>query len=282
MVYSEMMMHKMLISRTGSAAGTRRRFWLLGSIALAGVTLAACDQGESAPASIAGADSGAAAAGAATVPTDLVVLDGAPEGGWGSIREKTAAGGFAMGNPDAPIQLIEYASLTCPVCATFNAEASKPLKEGYVASGQVRFELRNFAVNAPDITAAMLTRCETPARFFALTDMFMKRQRDWIGLYQSIDEAEAQKLASAAPEAQLLGLAQLAGLDDWVKAMGIPPSRFAGCITSAAADELARLRQIGQQEGEVEGTPSFTINGEKISAFTWSGVKSALDTQVQR
>ena len=79
----------------------------------------------------------------AAEPADVA----APEGQrWSEVVRRTQAGGYLMGNPQAPVKVIEYASLTCNHCAHFAAEGEGPLKADYVDSGRVSFEFRNYTL----------------------------------------------------------------------------------------------------------------------------------------
>ena len=83
-----------------------------------------------------------------------------------------------MGNPDAPVKLVEYASLTCPHCARISpTKATAALRDTYVRSGQVSWEFRHFLLNAPDLALSLLARCQPPAAFFAHDRADLSRSR---------------------------------------------------------------------------------------------------------
>ncbi|MFV0643439.1 MAG: thioredoxin domain-containing protein, partial [Sphingomonadaceae bacterium] len=81
---------------------------------------------------------------------------------WADKVVETPEGGYAMGNPDAPIKLVEYASTSCNHCADFSADSSAPLRDSYIASGRVSYELRNQVHDPIDLTFAVLSRCAGP------------------------------------------------------------------------------------------------------------------------
>ena len=83
---------------------------------------------------------------------------------WVDTASDTALGGVVIGNPDAPVKLVEYASHTCPHCALFAAEATGPLRDKYIASGVVSYGIRNQIHDPVDLDVAMLARCNGPAR----------------------------------------------------------------------------------------------------------------------
>ena len=96
---------------------------------------------------------------------------------WVAMIEKTPEGGYRMGNPNARVQLVEFASLTCPHCADFTKEAGPVLKRDYIAKGLVSYELRTFARDPADYAASMLSRCQSPAAFFGHVEGFFGTQR---------------------------------------------------------------------------------------------------------
>src|SRR3546814_20493978 len=114
----------------------------------------------------------------------VVMLAGAaapaPQAGdWTRTVTQTAAGSFVMGNPAAPVKLIEYLSYTCPHCAAFSAESAAVLRGRMVKSGKVSLELRNAVRDKLDLAAAALARCAGTQGFFAASDALFARQRAW-------------------------------------------------------------------------------------------------------
>ena len=91
---------------------------------------------------------------------------------WTKVSAATPEGGFRIGNPDAKVKLLEFASLTCPHCKDFHESAFATIRDKYVASGNVSYEFRNFVLNGPDYAATLLARCKGAPGFFALADAF--------------------------------------------------------------------------------------------------------------
>jgi hypothetical protein len=89
-----------------------------------------------------------------------------PEGGdWTQVVVETPEGGFRMGNPNAAVKLVEYASVTCPHCAEFSEQASETIKNDYVKNGQVSWEFRHLLLPFPtDPGMSLLARCQGPGR----------------------------------------------------------------------------------------------------------------------
>ena len=93
----------------------------------------------------------------------------APNGGdWTQVVTETAEGGYRMGNPNAPVKLVEYASITCPHCGEFAEAGADELENVYVRSGQVSWEYRPFMIFPSDPGLLMLLRCQGPTPFFRL------------------------------------------------------------------------------------------------------------------
>src|SRR5438270_5668045 len=84
-----------------------------------------------------------------------------------------------LGKPDAPITIVEYASLTCPHCAHFATEVLPKLKEKWIDSGKARLVLRDFPLDEPAMRAAMVARCAAPGRYFPLVDTLFSSQEKW-------------------------------------------------------------------------------------------------------
>ncbi|MFA7585948.1 MAG: thioredoxin domain-containing protein [Novosphingobium sp.] len=242
----------------------RRTALALAALPLA-LGLAACGKEETGPASLSG---------------DKIAPIAAPAGKvWGDVVEKTADGGYRMGNPDAPIKIIEFASLTCSHCADFSGEASAELRDTFVGSGRVSYELRNFVRDAIDITAAQLTRCGTPESYFPLTEQVFAAQADIFAKVQGAGEA-AYKAAMAQPDDKRgMAVAELAGLTEFFAARGISRDQASACLANTA--DAAALAKMANDQGEkfdITGTPTFVLNGAKIDENSWKMLKAKLET----
>lgn len=196
---------------------------------------------------------------------------------WADVVEKTPEGGYRMGNPDAPIKLVEYGSLTCPHCADFAAKSAAELRDNFVASGRVSFEFRNFVRDGLDITAAQLTRCGTPESYFALTEQVFANQNAMFEQAQKAGQNLDQAM-TAPPEKRGIAIAQLVGLTDFFAARGIAKEQAATCLADgAAAEALAKATQDQAKQYDIQGTPTFLINGQKVEMNTWPEVKAKLE-----
>jgi protein-disulfide isomerase len=208
----------------------------------------------------------------------------APNGGdWTQTVSQTAEGGFVMGNPNAPVKLVEFASMTCSHCAEFSETGAPALIDKYVKTGQVSFEIRNFVRDPADLAAALLARCGGAGPFFKLTDQMFAAQQEWIGKLQNISPAEQQALQSAQPQQVVALMADKSGLVDFVRLRGIPAERAQQCISNEG--ELNRLVQINQKTTQdypgFSGTPTFVINGELVeNASNWQALEPRLQEAI--
>ena len=86
---------------------------------------------------------------------------------------------MTMGEPDAPVTLVEYAMFTCPHCAAFNQDVFPRLKEEYIDTGKVRLVFREVYFNKPSLWAAMIARCAPADRYFGIADVLFETQATW-------------------------------------------------------------------------------------------------------
>jgi len=192
-------------------------------------------------------------------------------GGYGDIvnaaevsEEGYTLGGVAMGDPDAPVTIIEYASLTCPHCAQFHETVLPDLKAQYIDTGQVRYEFRNFILNPIDLAVSMIVRCQPPEEFFPLTDLFFANQRQW--------------LANANDREQLFS-----DISSLVRRVGISRAEIDQCLASRdLQQQLVELTQTGQQDWGVNATPTLIVAGEKrgVEAQSFEGLSRMIEEEL--
>jgi len=195
-------------------------------------------------------------------------------GDWREVVTATPEGGFRMGNPNAPVKLVEYASLACPHCKDFTAEAAGALRDTYVRSGQVSWEFRNFLLNAPDVAFTLLARCQPPAAFFRTAEQMYEQQSEF---FNAIDEAESRSIGALPPDQQIVPLARAMDLDTFFARRGMPEARFTQCLTDRAAiQQITDRTTSAVQNEDVQGTPTFFINGTKQQAGRWSELEPQL------
>lgn len=223
-------------------------------------------------------DKGEGNSAGAVKPAGPVAAVAAPAGTkWSETVAATPAGGFVMGNPNAPLKLIEYGSLTCPHCKEF-AETSDAGLRALVDTGKLSFEFRNFVRDPLDITASLLARCGGAEPFFPLLHQFFANQEAMFTTIQGVGDTGYQNAMKLPPNQRLQKLAELAGLIEFVKARGVPEQQARACLADfGAAEKLAAGNDVATKEFQLEGTPTLILNGQKLeNANTWPALQQAL------
>jgi protein-disulfide isomerase len=147
-----------------------------------------------------------------------------------------------LGNPDAPITIVEYASLTCPHCAHFTNDVLPELKKKWIETGKAKLILRDYPLDEPALRAAMIARCAPPDRYYAFVDTFFGAQEKWA------------KPDFREPLARL------------VKLGGMSREEFDNCLKNTALEnKIVEGRLIASKELDVNSTPTFFINGTKFT-----------------
>jgi protein-disulfide isomerase len=149
---------------------------------------------------------------------------------------------LTFGSPNAPITLVEYASLTCPHCAAFHNNVLPQLRQKYIATGKVRLVLREFPLDNLAAAAAMLGRCAGESKAFALFAVLYARQTEWAFV--------------AKPVPELFRFAKFA---DFTK------TSFDTCLKDQKLlDDVAAVRARASKEFGVTVTPTFFVNGQRL------------------
>lgn len=168
---------------------------------------------------------------------------------------------MAMGPEDAKVTLMEYASFTCPHCATFHNGPLKKIKEEYVKTGKVRFVYHDVYFDRPGLWAAMVARCD-PAKFFGISDLLYADQKAWIG---SGDPGVIVE--------NLRKIGRIAGLTD---------AQLDTCMNDGEkAQALYTWYQANMKADDVDSTPTLFINGKKYSNMAYDELKALLDAALE-
>ena len=204
----------------------------------------------------------------------------APKGGdWTEMVTQTPQGAFLMGNPDAKVKLVEYGSMTCPHCATFDKEGSRALIDNYVKTGQVSYEFRNYVRDAFDLTATLIARCNGASGFFPLTHALFEGQTAWIEKVQAAPPEQLEQLQNLPPNRQFVELAKVAGFQDWAAMRGVSVAKSTQCLTDEnSVNQLVQMTSDATtQFPNFPGTPSFIINGELADqTASWAALEPKL------
>ncbi|KIC27727.1 MULTISPECIES: DsbA family protein [unclassified Leisingera] len=169
---------------------------------------------------------------------------------------------MTLGAEDAPVTLIEYASYTCPHCANFHNNTFKQLKADYIDTGKVKFIYREVYFDRYGLWASMIARCSGPEKFFGISDLIYKGQSEWAR-------------AGGAPEIidELRKIGRLAGIEN---------DQLEACLQDGEkAQTLVTWYQENATEHGIESTPSFILNGEKVSNQSYDEFKKLLDAELE-
>ena len=204
----------------------------------------------------------------------------APRGpvNWVKTIAATPEGGVRMGNPDAPVKLVEYGSRFCPYCARFHADSMATLRGKYVASGKVSYEFRDFPVHgALDLAPILIGHCVTTANYFPLLDQMMADQPKILAHEEDVVR-QVQAENPATPTLIAISFAEKLGLIDYMAKRGVPAARTRACLSSKPGfDALAKRADDAHRLYQIHGTPTFIINGKVVSgAGDWASLEPAL------
>lgn len=174
-----------------------------------------------------------------------------------------ATGDFSLGSPDAKVKLVEYASFTCPHCATFHATVFGQLKKDYIDTGKVHFTLREVYFDRYGLWAALIARCGGEMRYFGIHDMLFDKQQEW-----AASDNPQQVVAS------LKTIGRTAGLDD---------AAMDACLNDQAnAEALIKQFQTNFEADGVQGTPTVFVNGSKHGNMTYEDLKAIIEAELAK
>lgn len=213
----------------------------------------------------------------ATTGGDKIDPIAAPAGKTWSQTVVQTENGYRIGNPDAPLQLVEFASFTCSHCAQFSAAASEELKRDFIDSGRVSWEVRPFIRDPLDLLAASVALCAGTERFFPLSENFFASQEQLFAGAQAAPEA-AQNMG-ALPEAQrYTSLARAWKLDEFFAARGIAAADLDRCLSdTATVNKHIQATENAGKEYEITGTPTFLLNNQVIpNVAEWPALRERL------
>lgn len=168
---------------------------------------------------------------------------------------------MVQGNPESTVEVVEYASYTCPHCASFHGGNYKKLKADYIDTGKIKFIYREVYFDRYGLWASAIARCAGPDKFFGITDEIYRTQQLWAG---------AGEPSAVIDELRKIG--RLAGLES---------ETLEACLQDA--DKLQALvawYQINAERDGIQSTPSFLINGDLHSNMSYDEMSALIDKEL--
>lgn len=157
------------------------------------------------------------------------------------VMAKSPLPDMSLGSPDAPVTIVQYASLTCPHCRAFHRDVFPEFKRTYIDTGKVRYILREFPIGKQSGNATVALRCAPPDKYFALYGKFMEQQASWVS-----QEVRLEPIFAVA------------------KQVGMTQSQFDACLKNQAMiDGLKWVKERGRTLGVI-GTPNFFVQGKLV------------------
>jgi protein-disulfide isomerase len=155
---------------------------------------------------------------------------------------------MALGPADAKVTITEFASMTCPHCAAFNAEVFPKIKSEYIDSGKIRYIFREFPLDVKATAGSMVARCIAngdAGKYFAVVDLLFRQQGDWV-------------MKNTTETLIRIG-----------KQAGFSQEQVENCLKDQdLLNKLAADQKYATEVLKVDSTPTFFINGEKIKGET--------------
>jgi len=191
-------------------------------------------------------------------------------------------GGHLLGNPDAKVKLVAFVSYTCPHCAHFQQEADGAIRLGYVQQGKVSYEIRHFIRDPVDLTAAMLTNCGAPARFFQNHAAIMLSQDKWARVFSSASKTQSGRWYNGEQAARRRAIASDFGFYAIMEGRGYRRTDLDRCLNdNAMAARMAETTRADAEKYGLTGTPSFLLNGAFLLATSdWSSLRLQIDARL--
>ena len=186
-----------------------------------------------------------------------------------------------MGNPDAKVRLVEIASLGCPYCRRFEEEGVPALVDNYVKTGNVSWEFRPFLIHGPvDLAANLIASCNGEKSFFPLMKAMYKDQPVWMGKIQAAPRDKLEEVQKLPTDQIFVAMANLAGLQDWAAARGVPHAKSTQCLRDQKMiDQQVQITSdVQTQFPDFAGTPAFAINDQLLPKGTssWKALEPML------
>lgn len=187
----------------------------------------------------------------------------APEGEAAAATPGTALAprDFTLGDPEAKVKIVEYASYTCPHCANFHDTVFKKLKAEYIDTGKVHFTLREVYFDRYGFWAGMIARCDDNKRYEGISDIVFSTQQTWLN--------------SSDPTVIMDNLRTI-GLT-----AGLTTEQLDSCTSNEAfGEEMLKQFEANMAADQITGTPTVILDGEKVENWAWDNLKALIDAKL--
>jgi len=162
---------------------------------------------------------------------------------------------MVLGSPDAKVTIVEYASLTCPHCATFHVNTVPALKAEYIDKGLVKLIYRDFPLDGLALRAAMMAQCAGPDRYFGFLDLLFSRQQAWT--------------TNKDPLAGLAAIGKMGGMSE---------EQFQACMNDKSIEQAVLSDALeGDKTYAVRATPTIFIDGLRYGGMSIEQMRAVLD-----
>ena len=200
---------------------------------------------------------------------------------WDQTVTLTAEGFPVLGNPAAPIKLVEFISYTCNHCAEFSKESKVPLNGALVRQGKVAVELRPFLRNSVDQVPSLLALCGPQSNYFGNSAALLAAQSAWFKPPADPGYEKRWQSLAGKPADQRRMIARDLGLFKIMLARGYTSATLDACLNDQAKlDWLSKQTDYAGTTTGVIGTPSFLINGQLQEIYGWPELAPRLSAAI--
>ena len=202
---------------------------------------------------------------------------------WNNTVVRTPVDSHLLGNPNAPVKLVEYISYTCPHCAHFEQESDVQLRVGFISSGKGSIEVRSYVRDPVDMTVALLTHCGPATKFFGNHSAFLRHQTTWMAPLAHLTDGQKARWSNNDFIARTRAIAADLGLYSLMEARGYDRPQIDRCLADKAlAERLAQHTKDATEKDFVNGTPSFLLSGVPLSGtYSWAALKPQIEARLR-
>ena len=183
-----------------------------------------------------------------------------------------------LGDVNAPIEIIEYASTSCGACKVFEKEIFPKLKKKYIDTGKVKFIYRSYMLNIYDVAPTVMTRCVGSKKFYPFLSLIYKKSQFWL------DQAGFEKMAAAEGKALTNNLFQkysMQRVSKLARMVGVSKKKIEACASNPKVQKyILKTQQEGIKKYNLKGTPSIIVNGRYIEGFQFEDIEKAIKSEM--